>query len=283
MEEGRGKVKIIDPEKYRRFRRKYGIVIKAGIISGVLALAKYYIDLNSYALIPMNTLITSLVGGILFIMGILFAGAIADYKEAEKMPGEISSSIRAIYNDTKVISLSKKEDKKILADMRAHTVDLLSTLNSNFKRNVWKLKEISVAMDKVTDDIRQLSEIGVAPGFITKFRSELTTIDRYCHRIDTITETTFLPAAYTIAQVAIVSILAVLMFTDFNISYGSVLIMFVVSGILISLVFLIKDVDSPFEVNESSYADVDLSLLFNLEDYLKSITPGVKEFKAGKD
>jgi hypothetical protein len=283
MEEGWGKVKIIDPEKYRQFRRKYGIVLKAGIIAGFLALAKYYIDLNSYALIPMNTLITSLVGGILFIMGILFAGAIADYKESEKMPGEISASIRSIYNDTKVIPLTKKEDQKILANMRAHAVELLSVLNSNFKRNVWKLKEITIAMDKITDDIRQLSEKGVAPGFITKLRSELTAIDRYSHRIDTITETTFLPAAYTIAQVAIISILAILMFTNFNISFGAVFIMFVVSGLLISLVFLIKDVDSPFEVNENSYADVDLSLLFNLEDYLKSTTPGVKEFKPGKD
>jgi len=283
MEEGwRGK-KIFDSGKYRQFRRKYGIVLKAGLIAGLLAIAKYYIDLNSYSLIPMNALITSLVGGILFIMGILFAGAIADYKESEKMPGELSASIRSIYNDTKVIPLSNKEDQKILANLRAHAVELLSVLNSNFKRNVWKLKEITIAMDKVTEDVRQLSEKGVAPGFITKFRSELTLIDRYCHRIDTITETTFLPAAYTIAQVAIMSILAVLMFTNFNIAFGAVLIMFVVSAILISLVFLIKDVDSPFEVNEASYADVDLSLLFNLEDYLKSTTPGVKEFKPGKD
>jgi hypothetical protein len=216
-------------------------------------------------------------------MGILFAGAIADYKESEKMPGELSASIRSIYNDTTVIPVSKKEDQKILADMRAHAVELLSVLNSNFKRNVWKLKEITIALDKVTDDVRKLSEKGVAPGFITKFRSELTLIDRYSHRIDTITETTFLPAAYTIAQVAIISILAVLMFTNFNIAYGSFLVMFVVSALLISLVYLIQDVDSPFEVNESSYADVDLSLLFNLEDYLKSTTPGVKEFKPGKD
>ena len=283
MEEGwRGK-KIFNSEKYRQFRRKYGIVLKAGLMALVLAAVKYYIDLNLYSIVPMNSLITSLVGGIFFIMGILFAGAIADYKESEKMPGELSSSIRSIYNDTKVIPLSTKEGQKILANLRAHAVELLSVLYSNFRRNVWKLKEITIAMDKITDDIRQLSESGVAPGFITKFRSELTLIDRYSHRIDTITETTFLPAAYTIAETSIISILAVLMFTNFNIGTGAVLIMFVVSAILISLVFLIKDVDSPFEVNDASYADVDLSLLFNLEDYLKSITPGVKEFKPGKD
>jgi len=43
------------------------------------------------------------------------------------------------------------------------------------------------------------------------------------------------------------------------------------SAILISLVFLIKDMDSPFEVGQNTYADVDLSMLFNLEVYMKDM------------
>ncbi|MBN2094496.1 MAG: hypothetical protein JW727_00455 [Candidatus Aenigmarchaeota archaeon] len=269
---------IFDPAKYRQFRRKYGIVIKAVIIAAAIAGLKYYVDLMGLSIIPMNSLITSLVGGIFFIMGILFAGAIADYKESEKVPGELSASIKSMYSDTKVIPMAKK-DQKLLAEMRVNIVALLSTINSNFRRNVWKLKEISQAIDMVTDNIRVLAEKGVTPGYLTKFRSELTSIDRICHRVDTITETTFLPAAYTIAQVAIISILSLLLFVDFNITFGAPIILGVAAAILVSLVFLINDVDSPFEVNQNSYADVDLSLLFSLEEYMKSITPGVKALK----
>jgi hypothetical protein len=42
------------------------------------------------------------------------------------------------------------------------------------------------------------------------------------------------------------------------------------SALLIGLILLIKDMDNPFEVGKNTYADIDLSLLWNLEDYLKN-------------
>ena len=275
MEEGWLGTKVIDPEKYKNFRKKWGIIMKALVIAVLLSLLKFYIDVNGLATIPMNALVTSVLAGVFFTIGILFAGAIADYKESERIPGELSASIRALYADAGVVPIDKK-DEKIIAVMRMHIVELLSTLNSNFRRNVWKLKEISMAMDKINEDIRILAQKGVAPGFITKFRSELTVIDRLSHRIDTISETTFIPAAYTLAEVAIATILSILLFVDLKMGGAAIVVIGITSIILMSLVFLIKDVDSPFEVSQGSYADVDLSLLFNLEDYLSKTTPGMK-------
>lgn len=261
---------LADNTRYSRLKRKWGIVFKAAAITAVLMGIKWYIDINGWAVIPINALVTALLSGVFFTIGILFAGAVSDYKESEKIPGELAVSIKTLYKDTTVINLPAK-DRKIVQTMQSHVVELLSTLNSNFRRNVWKLREIDAAIDKITDDIRILSEKGVAPGYITKFRSELSTIDRFAHRIDVISETSFIPAAYAIAEIAIISILSILMFVDVGIPFGALIILAATSAILISLVFLIKDMDSPFEVGQNTYADVDLSMLFKLEDYMKSL------------
>jgi len=38
--------------------------------------------------------------------------------------------------------------------MQAHIVELLSVMNSNFKKNVWKLKEIDGAIENITSDMK---------------------------------------------------------------------------------------------------------------------------------
>ncbi|MDW0154021.1 MAG: hypothetical protein QOK68_05380, partial [Nitrososphaeraceae archaeon] len=45
----------------------------------------------------------------------------------------------------------------------------------------------------------------------------------------------------------------------------------VLSLILITLILLIKDMDDPFEVGKKTYADIDLSLMYKLEERLKSL------------
>ena len=45
----------------------------------------------------------------------------------------------------------------------------------------------------------------------------------------------------------------------------------VISLILISLILLIKDMDDPFEVGKKTYADIDLSLMYKLEERLKTL------------
>lgn len=71
-------------------------------------------------------------------------------------------------------------------------------------------------MDVIDDDIVELSSKGAPPQFIMKLRAELTNIDKISNRIETIKETSFIPAAYTIAQLAIGTAIATLLFTKID-------------------------------------------------------------------
>jgi hypothetical protein len=269
-EAGLGKISD-ESSRIRRIAKQWGIVLKATCVVFIIIILKFYIDSAGYAVIPMNSFVSALLGGVFFTVGILLSGSISDYKEAEKIPGDLAASIKSMFKDTDIIVV-KAKDEGVIKDVRDHIVGLLSVINSNFRRNVWKLKEINNAIDVVNKDLRTLNERGTAPQFVTRFRSELSNVDRICHRIDMITETTFIPSAYTIAEVSIASLLLIVLFVRMELNpFVSYVILGAIAGILISTVLFIKDMDSPFNVSKSSYADVDLSLLFNLEGYLKKL------------
>ena len=248
-----------------RFMKKWGLIFKVLIIVSILLVIKIFIIRFDLDVASASPLITALVGGVIFTIAIIFTGTLTDYKESEKIPGEMATSIKALYRDSMIIHLS---DEKINADMRVHIRELLNVINSNFRKNCWDLKEINTSMNAINRDIDRLSEKNVPPQFLVKLRSELTSIDRFANRIQTIIETSFIPAAYAIAELAVFAVLLVLLFVKTEAFYEGLALIGATSSLLIGLIMLIKDMDNPFEAGRNSYADVDLSILFELDKYL---------------
>ncbi|MDW0247860.1 MAG: hypothetical protein QOB17_10605, partial [Nitrososphaeraceae archaeon] len=79
-------------------------------------------------------------------------------------------------------------------------IRLLSTINNNFKNNVWKQTDVNLAMDEIDEDIVSLAQKGTPPQFIVRLRNELSNIDRISNCIETIKETTFIRAAFSVAN-----------------------------------------------------------------------------------
>jgi hypothetical protein len=90
------------------------------------------------------------------------------------------------------------------------------------------------------------------------------------YRVRVIKTTSFIPAAYAIAELAAGGVILILFFVKLDPFYEGLVLFTVLSALLISLLLLIKDMDDPFEVGKKSYADVDLSILFDLEKELGS-------------
>jgi uncharacterized integral membrane protein len=252
------------------FMKKWGLIFKVLCIVSLLILIKFgidYLDLNFASKSgEWPRAISALVGGVVFTIAIIFAGVLTDYKESEKIPGELAASIKALYKDSGIIHL---EDKKLTEDLRFHTSELLRTINENLRNNIWELGAINAAMDVINEDISRLAAKGVAPQFVVKLRTELINIDKISNRIKTITGTTFILAAYALAQLAVAAVLALLLFIKTEPYYAGPAIIGATSTLLIGILMLIKDMDNPFEVGKNTYADVDLSLLWKLEEDLK--------------
>lgn len=249
---------------------KWGLILKVLAIVSVLLIMKMAVEFFDADLISASPLTTAFVGGVIFIIGFILVGTLSDFKEAEKIPGELASSIKTLYFDTRIACTNNTSSEPMVNDIQCHIKELLHVITSNFKRNDWKQTDVNQAAEKLDSDILTLAEKGVAPQFIAKLRTELANVDKISNRIETIKETSFIPAAYSIAQLAIAAALGTLLFTKLDPYFEGLTIFGAISLILISLILLIKDMDDPFEVGKKSYADVDLKLVYKLEEYLKN-------------
>lgn len=248
------------------FMKKWGILLKALAIVLVLLGVKTIIFISGYDTIPINPVLGAFITGAIFTIAVIFTGTFTDFKESEKIAGEMAAALKALYNDSIVIPL---EDETPLVTMRSHIRGLLNTINASFMENNFNLRAINHAMDMVTDDIRALGKLNVAPPTLAKLRNEIGALDKLVNRVDVITRTDFIPAAYAVAEIATGAVILVMLFVE-NDRYleGSLIFVFL-SLMLIALVMLIKDMDNPFEFQQGTSADVDINSLLNLGSYFE--------------
>jgi hypothetical protein len=251
------------------FMTKWGLIFKAFGITVVLLIVRQVFDYLQFDILSVTNLITAFIGGAIFTIAIIFAGTLTDYKESEKIPGEIVISIRSLYSD---LDLVRVKDISIITGMQGNIAGLLRCINGNFRGNTWDLKAVDSAIDSVTKDISTLVDEGVPPNFIIKLKTELTAVDRLSHRVKTIAETSFIPAAYAIAELAAAGVILILFFVKLDPYYEGIVLFTVLSMLLIALLLLIKDMDNPFEVRKKTYADIDMFLLWDLEKRLNEKT-----------
>ena len=191
----------------------------------------------------------------------------SDFKESEKIPGELAASIKSLHKDFELVEyLAKKEAQEALR----HLDNLIRVVISQFEGNTWKQSVITQEIEKIDKSIVAMAANNVTPNYLIKMRTELNTIERISNRIDTIEETRFLPAAYCLAQTAIAFVVLVLLFSIVDPYFIGMSILFTVAFLIFGILFLIKDMDNPFETGGHGSADIDLSHIYKLEKYLKN-------------
>lgn len=247
-----------------RFKKKWGIIIKAIIIMCILFIPRTIIDHYGFDILPINTIVGAFISGAIFTIAIIFTGTFTDFKESEKVGGDLAAALKALYNDSCVLPVT---DDAPVHELRAHVRALHRTLKNGLYSNNFNLSDINHGMNKVNADIRALAYANVAPPLIAKLRNELGIVDKITNRIEVIIRTDFIPAAYALAEFATASVILLLLFIKMDSSLEGVLIFGVVCSMLVGLLLLIRDMDNPFEMGSNTYADVDLETLNYLEIY----------------
>jgi len=244
------------------FKKKWGMFLSVFAIVGLLLIIRSLIVVYQYDIIVLNTqLIAAFIGAVIFTMVIIFTGTLPDFIESEKIPSELAASIKSLYLDAGVLPI----EDPIISQMQSHVRNLLTTINASLRQEQrLDLPAISKAVGQINEDIHIIAKKNVAPPFCVKLRSELTTIDRICKRIYSIREMKFVPTAFALSEIAISSVILVLLFIDIEPFTGGLILFALTAILLVGILFLIRDMDDPF----SGYATVDLTLLWNLENEL---------------
>src|SRR3954452_21339517 len=207
--------------------------------------------------LQLNPLLSGLVAANVFLLGFLLAGTLSDYKEAEKLPGDIAASLETICDEA--LLLHQEQGTPEAAKVIAQCADVAT----NIRR--WIMQETGVKT--VLKAIRAFNPIFlvftplIQPGYTTRLKVEQANIRRIVIRMDTIRSTTFVNAGYAIAELTGVLLIAGLVLTELAAKTVESLFFVGVITLLLTYVFLlIRDLDNPFAYPDGREGAADVSL-----------------------
>ena len=204
----------------------------------------------------------------IFLIGFMLAGTMSDYKESEKLPGEVATQLETLEEALDAASINGKNfNIKALKQNLA----ILGEAIYNWLYRVISPKQMFESLEQFNEFINQLDKQEVSPSVTIRLRSETNTLRKALTRIHVVNSTNFLATGYAMLEIILVTIVSLLMITTFKSLVAEGIIVFFVSLVYIYMYRLIKDIDAPFEYEKGRTPNAAEIQLFPIEDYLERL------------
>lgn len=240
---------------------KWKILLQVIPIIAFILLIKTLFHHYELEMMELNALFTSLVGATIFLIGFLISGVLSDYKESEKIPGEITTSLKNILDDS--LTLKHHYSEETFKQFISFQKKLVNNIKSWLYKEI-ETSELLTQFDVLNSIIIQLDKEGVQANFLIRIKNEISTVRKNLLRIEAIRETNFISSAYAIVESMAFVISAGLIFIKIEPFFAALFFTVLVTFLIIYMIILIKDLDDPFDYQANGESGTEISLdIFN--------------------
>lgn len=241
----------------KRFWQKWSIAFRIIPAVAFIAILKFLSHTYEFEFMELNALFTSLVAATIFLIGFLITGVLSDYKESEKIPSELASTLKSLFDDTYTIYKRKNSDTaKQFIEFQKSFINSLNDWFFKKERTNSIIKKISL----MNDFFVSFDKEGVQPNYIIKMKTEQNVIRKIILRIDTIRDTGFIGSAYAIVEAMWIAIAFGLIIIKIEPFYASLFFTILVMFLISYMFLLIKDLDNPFDYSVKGESGTEISL-----------------------
>jgi len=253
---------------FRRIKTKWKLAFNTIPLIVLVIVVKLIIHYFNIEFLSLNALFTALISANIFLIGFLISGTLSDYKESEKLPGDIANAIQSMGDEAFIILKNKnsKEAKEYIHFLMKLSDELVNWFHKKTKTEeiynmIFQLNEYHLKFEPQTQ-----------ANFIVRMKNEQTNLRRIVTRIHTIRETSFLGAGYAIAEIITGIIIFGLVFLKLDPFHEKMYFVSFVSFILIYMIFFIKDLDNPFSYyqDDGLVEEVSLKPVLDVKERLQS-------------
>jgi hypothetical protein len=237
--------------------QKWSIAIKIVPIIVLVIILKILSHKFGFEIIALNALFTSVVAGTIFLLGFLISGVLSDYKESEKIPGELSAALESLYDVT--YKIFKGKSSKVAKEFISYQKEFANSLKDWFYKKE-KTKSIIDKISYMNNFLIELEREGIQGNFIIKMENEQNNIRKIILRIHTIRDTDFIASAYAIVEALGVAIAFGMILIKIEPFYESLFFTILVTFLISYMFFLIKDLDNPFDYSVHGETGTEVSL-----------------------
>jgi len=230
-------------------------------IAAVLTVLKMAAHTFGLEFIAFHALVPSLIAGAIFIIGFLLSQLLADYKEAERMPGEFRAALEAIYDETRVFA--RKVPAADLDGMRSILVEIVNALEACLRTTggACDMKPAIQRVEALTDAFAELERQGFSERYLVRLKYAQDIMRRALFRTFYVQKMQFVPSAHVLGQTLILGSLLLLFLMRTEDAIEPALVFGFVSYLFVYVLFLIRALEQPFRKGSQSVDDVSLFLL----------------------
>ena len=250
---------------------RHRLLLRVSAIVAVVIGIKLLVHFAGWEILSVNPLFSGIVAANVFLMGFLLSGVLSDFKESERLPGELSACLENLAQEVSSIRMAKPEAKigPCLVLLSQLSRDLLSWFH---KRH--STRELVAHLDALTPQFAALEQWTQAT-LVARLKQEQGNLRRTLTRIHTIRETSFISSGYLLADLITTLLCIGLIFAKIEPFYESLFFVSVISYLMIFLLLLIRDLDNPFGYyDRASSEDVSLKPLEDTVGRLAQIANG---------
>ena len=237
--------------------QKWSVTFKVMPVMLLVAVLKFLSHQFGFEIMELNALFTSLVAGTIFLIGFLITGVLSDYKESEKMPSELTASLKSLYDDAYTIYKGRNS---------AHALQFMEFQKSfagSLMEWFYRKERTKSILDKISmmnDFLIEIDKEGVPVPYIAKMKNDQGNIRKMIMRMDTIRDTSFISSAYAIVEAMGFLVALGLIVMKIELFYASLFFTLLVTFLIAYMVFLIKDLDNPFDYGDKGESGTEISL-----------------------
>lgn len=241
-------------QKY--FSRKWSLSLKILPLVFGTVMVKLVFHYYSWEFIELSALFTSLVTGTVFLMGFLLSGVLADYKESEKIPTELTASLETMADEAEIIFMSRKAPEA--GEFTLALAGFSSRLIDWFHRKV-KTRDLMEELRGFNRHLHAFENLTQA-NFVSRLKQEQHNLRKLVLRVHTIRETSFIQSGYAIAEIVSWLLFIALMFIKLDPFVESLFFIMPITYLFIYMLALIRDLDNPFDYTNKGESAEEVSL-----------------------
>jgi hypothetical protein len=206
----------------------------------------------------VSPLAGSIVAGGVFVMGLVVAGTLSDYRDAERAPTDIAAGLYSILREAE--SMHAVWRTPDLTELRRRLIAVVTTLRADIDSG--SSRTCQAAIEDLSETFEVLDESDVPANYIVRLRAEQAGLRRSLLRVYHIQREVFLPSAFAMIMTFVSFIMILLLLTNFDGMTESLVAVGFISFFFLGLLLLLNTIATPFKVGvERTDDDVSLFLL----------------------
>lgn len=220
--------------------------------------------------------ITIIFTGAFFVFGLLLAATMSDFKESERIPGEVASNLEAIKdwiylafkaprNGTTELCKEPLNSVFLRKEMLGITEGIISWIYSSQKDST----VIFPLIRRANEIAYYFAERGVDKEAVKGIQENTNAMRKQLTRAYSISRNNFIQPAYTLLKSILFIVMSLLLITKFKSPAADYLVTSAITFLFCYLYLLIRGLDDPFDVQDGE-TNVDLKPIDRFQQRLES-------------